>query len=307
MERGSIRLNKSGVVFNERDHTYHLEGKQLFGITGTLIRRAFPDKYSGVDEETLRNAAQKGSEVHKMIESHDRFDTAPDNIRLMNYEQVKYERGLTVIENEYLVSDNERYASSIDIVMVNRLGEICLVDTKTTYNLDRQSTALQLSIYRWLFELQNPDLKVRHIFVLWLPNKDESIAEIHELSFVPDDVIEALIDADINDEPFTYSPIPDEYAELEAQYRYWDDIREQAENNLKGIKEKVISLMKDKNLSQIKSGFYTVSYIPGKKGRRFDSQAFKRENKPLYESYMRETETAEQVRFLKTNKDEQIN
>lgn len=302
MERSSIRLYKSPVVFNKEDHTYHLGDKQLFGVTGTLIRRAFPDKYKSVSEETLRLAAMKGSAVHEMIEFHDRFDTAPDNIRLINYERIKYENGLTVLDNEHLVSDEERYASSIDILAVNRLNEICIIDAKTTYELDKKSTALQLSIYKRFFERQNPELKVMHIYALWLPNKDESIAELHELAVVPDDVINALIEADINDTPFEYSPIPDEYAELESQYRYWDMILEEAENNIKSIKEKVIDLMKSKGINQIKSGAYTVSYIPKKISKRFDSATFKRENLSLYESYMREAETAEQIRFLKTTK-----
>lgn len=293
-----MKLYKSPVVFNKDEHTYFLGEKQLFGVTGTLIKRAFPDKYKDVDEETLRKAAEKGSAVHDMIEFHDRFDTAPDNIRLINYERLKYEHGLKVIENEYLVSDEQRYASSIDIVMVNRIGEICLVDTKTTYVLDKKSTALQLSIYKRFFEMKNP-MSVSHIYVLWLPNKDETIAEMHELSFVPDDVLDALIDADINDTPFTYSPVPDEYSELESQYRHWDMVMEEAENKLNAVKEKVIELMKSKNISQIKSGIYTVSYIPPKTSRRFDSAAFRKENRLLYDSYMRETESVEQIRFLR--------
>ena len=40
-----IELVKSGVVFNEENHTYFLGDKQLSGITGMIKRQLFPDKY----------------------------------------------------------------------------------------------------------------------------------------------------------------------------------------------------------------------------------------------------------------------
>lgn len=134
-----IRLRKSPVVFNEEEHTYWLGDKQLRGITSTLIKRAFPDKYSGIPESVLANAARKGHELHAQIEFHDNFRTEPENIRIANYERLKEENGLKVVANEYLVSDEQRYASSIDIVMQNIAEEVCITDTKTTWNLDKAS------------------------------------------------------------------------------------------------------------------------------------------------------------------------
>ena len=206
------------------------------------------------------------------------------------------------MENEYTVSDEEHYASQIDVVLVNDKDEICLADIKTTYNLDRASVALQLSIYKRFFEMQNPDLKVSHLYAIWLPNKDESIAEFPELSPVDDEVLDALIKADLADEPFSFNPVPQEYEEMEAQYRHWAAIQEEAENNLKAIKEQLMQMMVEKKLQQIKSGYYTVSYIPAKVSKKFDSAAFKKENKELYDSYMKESETAASIRFLPTKK-----
>ncbi len=36
-----IELKNSGVIFNEEAHTYHLNGKELSGITGMLSRQLF--------------------------------------------------------------------------------------------------------------------------------------------------------------------------------------------------------------------------------------------------------------------------
>lgn len=292
-----MRLNQSRVQFDAATHTYHLDGVVLQGITGTLIRRAFPDKYKDVDPEVLAEAARKGHELHEAIQNYDRFGIASDDERVRNYVELKQGRGLITVENEYLVSDNEHYASSIDIVMRNVLDEVTLVDVKTTYTLDRASTALQLSIYKRWFEQQNDGLKVAHICALWLPNRNHSICELVELSPVSAEVIDALIEADLNDEPFEYVTVPWWYEELEVKYRRYAKMKADAEYCIEHIKTQLMEMMKTENLQTIKSGYYTVSYIPEKVGKRFDSTLFKSENKELYNKYMKDSVTAAQLRF----------
>lgn len=295
-----MKLNQSRVQFDAATHTYHLDCVVLQGITGTLIKRAFPDKYKDVDPEVLAEAARKGHELHEAIQNYDRFGIVSDDERVKNYVELKQGRGLITVENEYLVSDNEHYASSIDIVMRNVLDEVTLVDTKTTYTLDRASTALQLSIYKRWFEQQNEGLKVAHICALWLPNRNHSICELVELSPVSAEVIDALIEADLNDDPFVYTSVPQWYEEFEAIYRRYAKMKADAEYGIEHIKTQIMEMMKTENLSQIKSGYYTVSYIPEKVGKRFDSTLFKSENKELYAKYMKDSVTAASIRFTET-------
>ena len=66
-----VELTESGVVFNEQDHTYNLNGKFLSGITGVLHRQLFADEFDGIDEETLKKAAEYGTAVHKSCELFD--------------------------------------------------------------------------------------------------------------------------------------------------------------------------------------------------------------------------------------------
>lgn len=300
MEERTMKLKQSQVTFDAATHTYQLGGVQLQGITGTLIKRAFPDKYKDIDPEVLAEAARKGHELHEAIQNYDRFGITSNDRRLGNYTNIKEYYGLTTIENEYLVSDNEHYASSIDVVMENRQGEVVLADIKTTYTLDRASTALQLSIYKRWFEQQNEGLKVAHICAIWMPNKDHSICKVVELSPVSNDVIDALIEADLNDEPFEYVTVPQWYEEFEAMYRRYAKMKADAEYGIEHIKTQLMEMMKTENLSQIKSGYYTVSYIPEKVGKRFDSTLFKSENKELYNKYMKDSVTAAQLRFTET-------
>lgn len=294
-----IELRKSPVVFMEDEHRYFLGDKELQGITSTLIHRAFPDKYKDIDPETLAKAAEKGHQLHTAIELFDNFGGNPANAqdeRIQLYADLMLREGFTKLANEYIVSDEEHYASAIDAVKLNNLKEICLFDFKSTWNLDKASTGLQLSIYKRFFERQNPGLKVAHIYVLWLPNKDHTICQLHELSVVDEETINELIDADLNNKPFTFQKIPDEWQALEFKYRFLLTQKDNVERMLNEVKARMMEIMVSGNYQTIKTDAFTVSYIAEKTSQKFDAKLFKQENEEMYGKYMKDSVTAAQIR-----------
>ena len=63
-----IKLKTSKVKFIEETHQYFLGKKELKGITGTLINRAFPNTYKGIPENVLMKAAERGGMIHQAFE-----------------------------------------------------------------------------------------------------------------------------------------------------------------------------------------------------------------------------------------------
>ena len=63
-------MKTSNVIYDEVAHTYHLNGKQLKGITGTLIQHAIGQKYADVPEHILAEKAKYGKLVHSEIEMY---------------------------------------------------------------------------------------------------------------------------------------------------------------------------------------------------------------------------------------------
>lgn len=187
-----MRLIKSEVVFNSKDHTYILNGKQLSGITSLLDRQLFKDKYSGIPEEILRKAAERGTYIHQCCELVDEGFVS-DNQESINYLKLKEKYNLRFEESEYLVSDNEHVASCIDKVYRYDDTTFFLGDIKTTYKLNKEYVMWQLSIYAYLFEKQNPGTKVSSIFAIWLRGKT---AKLVELDRVPTEKVEELLRCD---------------------------------------------------------------------------------------------------------------
>lgn len=161
----TIELAKSQVVFNELDHTYMFNGKQLSGVTSMLSRTLFRDKYKGISKEVLAKAADYGHNIHEQIELVDSLGVTSDTPAVQDYLRMKNDLGVSTLASEYLVSDEDLIASSIDIVF----NDLSLVDIKTTSKLDMEYLSWQLSIYAYLFERQNPSLKVPRLMAIWLP------------------------------------------------------------------------------------------------------------------------------------------
>ena len=150
------------VIFDEENHKYSYNGKELYGVTGAigkLMEKSFPDT------DTVKLATMYGSDVHKEIENyfnqHDYwFNDSPlstEGARWVVEELKRFTDGLLLdraerIECEVMVSDFEGTASKVDIVISTTEGNAFLFDIKTTSHFDRPYCSLQLSVYKRLYE-----------------------------------------------------------------------------------------------------------------------------------------------------------
>lgn len=297
-----ILLQHCGVEFDQDSHRYFLKGKELKGITSTLIRRAFPSRYANVPDSVLKRAAERGKGVHSDIELLNTvYDGDIDNYPVKSAELEEYDiivktNHLRFIASEYLITDKVHYASAVDGVFTNEDGGVVLVDYKTTYQLYNESVQLQLSLYARFFELCNPGLKVAEIACMWLRPDEFRYAKYERIS---DDVLDALIEADIKDDnSYSYLPYtPDELYSLDEQY---SSICKQiaflqdAQNELR---KKIITCMDNHHVSSCAMAGGTYSYTPAFKVNRFDVHAFKAAHPDTYKEFSHETETKPILRF----------
>ena len=184
-------LYESPVVFNPEHHTYDLNGQQLSGIT-PIIAWFFPDTYKGIPQSVLDNAANYGKLIHSKCELYDSMGIVPDDdfkAVVADYKRIIEAAGLRPLVSEYLVSDEHRIASAIDKVF----DDDSLGDIKTTSKVHGLNVQLQLSIYAWLYERQNPERKVKHLYLIWLPKPQYGNAEVRELDRIPATVCEEIV------------------------------------------------------------------------------------------------------------------
>ncbi|WP_300700933.1 hypothetical protein [Bacteroides sp.] len=294
-----IELIKSSVVFNEEDHTYFLGDKQLDGITGMISHQLFPNKYNNIPESILKKAAEKGSRIHAQCQFVDATGFAPESIEAENYLSERISAGYNVVANEYTVSDNEHFASNIDCVW-EKEERVSLADIKTTYMLDKEYLSWQLSIYAYLFEMQNPLLKVENLYGIWLRGDKSELVPVERKS---DADIKKLMECEVNGELFQSSgliPSMDKQIlsiqlvntiiEIEEQAAYISEIQ-------KDCKEKVKSAMKEFGVKSFDSGRLKVSYTPVSVSNSFDSKKFQSDHPDLYAKYLKTATKSDSIRI----------
>lgn len=302
------KLNASPVVFIQENHTYMLDGKLLSGVTGTLVRRACPNTYSipeGMTEEQwrekLRNAAVHGTFVHQTIELYEDIGAMSDLPELKNYIAVKDDNGFVNLATEYIVSDEEHYASAIDHVWYQpETKTIVLVDIKRTSEIHEEDVTWQTSIYKKFFLRQNPHLKDYTICIalLWLRKEKFEFRVLHPFA---DEVIDALIDADLKNEVFdirhNYGNFPVRFAEVEDMIAMLDAEMKEKKEKYERLTKGLFDLMVKHGIQKFTGSKVQLTITKPTKRESFDKEAFKFDHPELYDRYKCFTDVKSSLRI----------
>lgn len=295
-----MRLKQSPVVFDEAAHSYTLNGKQLRGVTKMIRTQLFSDEYANVPDGVLMTAADRGKAIHAECQLYDTIRIIPESIEGKKYVQLCEVHGFLHEESEYLVSDEKDFASSIDKVYRVDDNTVDLADIKTTYKLNVEYARWQLSIYAYLFEMQNPDIKVRNLIAIWLHNDE---AKAVPVARIDEKTVKELMAAELAGEQFynTVRPmgemqLPAKLMPIVKTLKTLMERRKQIEDDDKLIREKICALMEEHNILKFTGSGITITRIQGKEEKRFDSKALKIAEPEIYDLY---TKTVKKSPYLK--------
>ena len=159
------------VTFDEENHKYWFEGRELFGVTTSISKfmgKSFPDNV------TIQASVIYGHDVHKESELWIKEGKEPSSEAgkwVVQYlKDMKSQYNVSHFDAELLVSDFEKTASCIDIVAHLPGRKAVLFDIKTTSHFDRAYCSLQLSVYKKLYEQCYED-NIIGMFVLGTKSK----------------------------------------------------------------------------------------------------------------------------------------
>ena len=247
-----IELKDSGILFDEVAHTYLLGDKYLSGITGMLDRQ-LGYSYENVPENVLEDARIYGTALHKELEDFDARWICSGSIECADYIKLCKENGLVHEASEYTVTDGVAWASNIDKVFRTSEQLFTLADVKSYGAMTPQKLEkgkFQLSIYSYMFELQNKGAKVDRLFIIHLRNKQKKdgtfdhICNLIPVERIPSDICKDLLDTDLRNEKWVnpYS-IPDDISSQEAEIRELMETKTSVEERLATIKANILSKM----------------------------------------------------------------
>lgn len=283
-----ITLNVPKVTFIEESHQYFIGKKELKGVTGTLIKKAFPDTYKNIPESVLMKAAERGGLIHNTFETFcsifdaDLKQYPNPTEELLAFHSMLVAFDLHYVASEYLVTDGENFASAIDGIFADSEGNIYLVDYKTTATLHYDNVSLQLSIYAKWFEEQNPDLKVKEIVCMWFKNGQSKFQPLPRVAdYQIDDLINAYL-ADDTDYQYKVE-VPEQFSALEQEYRLITARMDALKIKQDDLKEQMMKMMEANKQKSIKTNIGSYSYVESTTKRTLDMKLFKEKYPNAYE------------------------
>jgi len=279
-------LANCGVVFDKEKHVYHLGDKQLWGVTGMLSSQLFPEKYDFVPQEVLQRAANRGSIIHEACDHYDKTGEVK-RIEVRWYENVLKENNIKVLSSEYIVTDFEHFASPIDkVVEIN--NEVHLLDVKTTSALDYEYLSWQLSVYKYLFGLVNPEIKIGGLGAIWIRDG----ATYHKVQEKPVDAIKSLLEAEKNGQRYVRNVElqrcdKEALAYLSALTAIIQQISD-LEKQKKEYDERIARLFEQTGMDHWETDYFVISKVRDHVRKSFDSKALEADNPQLYQKYVKE-------------------
>ena len=276
-------MNKSNVIYDEVEHTYHLHGKKLQGITGTLIPHAIGQKYADVPEHILAEKAKYGKLVHGEIEMYlNGFEPSYSTPEFLAFEKWQSLTKIKFQFSEFVVSDNENFATPIDGID----DYFNIYDWKTTTVLDKESISWQLSICAYFNELQGN--KVNKLYAVHLIGNE---CTLHEIERKPNEEVKKLIECYLNNEPYVSTLVLSNEEALQTIY----DAElmlihlESEAKKYKEYKEKALSLlekqMQDAGVKTFETERLKATRVLPTETITFDSKALLADMPELAEKY----------------------
>lgn len=159
------------LEYIDEAHLYLYNGVIIPSVSEILHKYLFKDKYKDVPESILKAKAEYGSKVHEAIEYLEKNNEMLEGLNIHQqlsieqYLKIKEKYNLQVLKQEEMVCYKGIYAGRFDM-LANVNGKECLIDIKTTAELDLEYLSWQLSLYELAY-----GKKLEKLYALWLPKK----------------------------------------------------------------------------------------------------------------------------------------
>ena len=282
-------VNKNeDLIFNEENHTYTYKGIPVPSVTTILQRTIYFDKYRDVPEDVLKQASERGTLIHKEVENFIKNKTMGFTEELENFvkEFTKMVLDYNVVSSEEQVG-NEEYAGTIDLRFINKEGEICMADIKTTSSLDTEYVSWQLSFYAELYE-KVYNTSIERLYAIWLRENKVKVVEVYRKS---KDEVKAVLKA--YREGRAYIP------ENKLEQRFSSVVISNFANALrtekitKELKKQIEEYMVENGIPSYENKDIRISRSNDTITREFSSKVLEKKDKELFDKYNKQVVTYE--------------
>ena len=272
------------IQFDPIKHEYTRNNNLYTSVTTILKNYNISPDYNNIPQQILENAAKRGTYVHSVFENYIKKGIILDHQVLQPFILYVTNRNIDLskaISEETVYNDTYLVAGQIDFQYMDG-NDIVIADFKTTSQIHWDAVSWQLSIYTYMKYHQDilsyytKHLKVFHIV--------KGQLDVKEVPLIPFEEVEALLEANLKGQPYTYKPnytnvITLTEADLYRQIRneiftYKNEIK-RLENELERMDNIIIDNMNKRNLHSFSFNDLSFKLSVNNAGARLDTKAIR--------------------------------
>ncbi len=175
------RIRAYVLEYDDETHTYLIDGVIVPSVTQIIHEAFFKNMYDFVPPSVLEKAAERGTEVHSMIERYCKGDAILETARpVKDFNFLMRYYSLDVLQNEVPViieKDGEpKAAGRLDLVLNGANGR-SIADIKTTATLNKEFLLYQLNLYR-LGYMQSYETDIKELYGIHIRPDKRKLVDI---------------------------------------------------------------------------------------------------------------------------------
>ena len=281
------------IEFNPETHEYFSGGKKLISVTQLMRKHGLAPDYSGVPDSVLAAKAERGTLVHKEIETYIKTGEIGFTAECVDFAYYCWLEGIKPTASETIVY-NDIAAGTIDLVYIQG-GKRYLADYKTTAALHADSVAWQLSIYKALFGKQIDGLKVFHF-------PEGGTLSVRDIPEKPAEEVSRLLQCERDGVPYTQALAGSgaalaELAAVEALIKVIDEKKKEAEARAQELRAAILDAMKKNAVTSYETDSIHITYVAPYTRASIDTARLKKERPEVYAEYQKETTVKETLKI----------
>ena len=283
------------IEFKTENHEYLVNGKKVISTTQLMQAVGLAPNYEGVDLEILKKKAERGTLIHKEIETYIKTQQVGFTDECTAFINYLNETKRKVDASELVVGTDE-VAGTIDLIIGDTIADI-----KTTYALHKDSVSWQLSIYKYLYEksIEKP-LNITKGQAFWL--HDEKL-EVIDIPLKTEAEVERAIECYRNGEKYIQDLVGVATEQLQQLQGVLDAIAANEDTIKKLTKQKdliseaIQAAMEQNGITKWENDTIRISYVAPFTRHTLDTERLKQDKPELVKEYDKAVQIKAAVRI----------
>lgn len=302
--------NNTDLYFHEETHTYthKITGKEVISATQLMVEQGLAPDYSSVDEDYLKQCADRGKLIHKEIE--DFIETGKIGFTnecltfVENFGSLLKRFGANKAESE-VVLDGFEYAGTADLILKKDGKVVAIGDIKTTSTLHEDAVSWQLSLYADAVNRTSGETDIS-LFAIHFTNDEMRTVPIGRKS---DEALGAMLSMHRAGKKYSNEIVGiDEgvllaLSEAEKVIAYHEALKKQLIKEEQEIRSAIMAAMEKQGIKTFSNDFMRITYIGESERTSVDVTALRKDHPEIAKEYEKKSVVKPSLKItLKGNK-----